>query len=84
MIYQQGGAEFTGNKTKKQLRTCIATDPAGVYLYNTAVVGSGHWSGYANDLPEDNVFTVVGPDPYTARNWYATVYRKTDGTVAVK
>lgn len=83
MNHQQGGAEFIGKKTKTQLKTCIKTDPSLVYLYNTAVVGNGHWSGYANDLPEDTQFTVVGPDPYTQRNWYATVQRAANGKLVV-
>lgn len=82
--YEQGGANFDGKKTKSNLKAQIANDPDNVQLYSTAVVGSNHWSGFASNLPEGMEFNVVGPDPYTARDWYATVYRNGYGVVKCK
>jgi hypothetical protein len=41
------------------------------------------FSGTADQLPEDAEFNVVGPDPYTRRDWYATVKWGVRGTLTV-
>lgn len=83
--YVQGGADFRvkGRKTKTALKEAIKADSSKVYLYDTSAFGS-KFSSPASDLPEGVVFNVVGPDPFTRRDWYASVYRNTKGVVAVK
>jgi hypothetical protein len=83
--YVQGGAEFpltngSKNKTKKALKDAIKADPSKVYMYDTSAFGS-KFSGPANALPEGVCFNVVGPDPYSRRDWYASVYKGRNGMV---
>jgi hypothetical protein len=80
----QGGADFqcTGRRTKKALKTLIETDASKVYLYATSSMGP-QFSGKASDLPEDAEFNVVGPDPYTKRDWYATIKYGVKGKLIV-
>lgn len=74
----QGGADFpSAKKTKGELKKQLAESPELVGLYCTSNMGP-QFSGMANELPEDAQFLVVGPDPFTKRNWYATVTRKGD------
>jgi hypothetical protein len=74
----QGGARFecAGRRTKKALKE------TKVELYATSSMGP-QFSGTADQLPEDAEFNVVGPDPYTRRDWYATVKWGVRGTLTV-
>lgn len=83
--YVQGGADFrfSGKKTKAALKAAIKDDPGEVYLFDTSAFGS-KFSGSAKMLPPNISFNVVGPDPYSNRSWYATVYKGRDGVVRVK
>jgi hypothetical protein len=58
-------------KTKKAFREQIAADPTLVILEATSLHGN-EYGGILSDAPDGNYY-VVGPDPYTARNWYAQV-----------
>ena len=84
--YEQGGADFDGKKTKAALKKAVKENPDQVYLYSTTAIPTSEpkWSGKASELPEDLTFNVVGPDPYTARNWYASVARNAKGELTVK
>jgi len=86
--YYQGGAEFvySPRKTKAALMRAIKEDPTRVYLTDTTapVLGDTKWQGRASDLPDGVVFNVVGPDPFTKRDWYASVYRNKTGGITVK
>jgi hypothetical protein len=82
-----GAIDSKGNrvKTKKQLReivqNAVETEQDDLVMFDqTAFMQSGHIPGNATlaDLPEGVKLSVVGPDPYTTRNWYATVERKGD------
>jgi hypothetical protein len=86
MIYAQGGADFTNKKpTKAALKLAIKEAPHTVYLYDTAAMKEWQkFSGYADQLPEDITFNVVGPDPFTDRSWYASIYRNAKGGLTVK
>lgn len=69
-------------KTKKQLREELASDPASVEFDTTSMFDKA--SGYSgNSFPQGVTLTVVGPDPYSKRSWYASVSRKADGTIKV-
>ena len=86
-IIIQGGAEF-GNgsivqRTKGRLKDLIKREPQNVFLYDTSAHGS-KFSGEARKLPKNMEFLVVGPDPYSKRDWYATVYWGRDGKLKVK
>jgi hypothetical protein len=74
--YVQGGAEFPvepGKKpTKAGLKKAVKEQPDRVMLYATSSMGP-QFSDTADKLPEGTVFTVVGPDPYSKRDWYANV-----------
>ena len=80
ITYVQGGADFRAPKqTKAALKEAIKSDPDSVFLYDTTAIRPSKFSDIATKLPEDFEFNVVGPDPYTARDWYATVYWGYDG-----
>lgn len=78
----QGGANFPveGNKTKTALKKAIKENPSGVTLYATSDMGP-QFNGPASSLPEGTTFNVVGPNPYTKRDWYASVKRGRNGLV---
>jgi hypothetical protein len=81
--YVQGGAQFRGKQTKAGLREAVKTTPSNVYLYDTSAFGS-KFSGSATELPKSICFNVVGPDPYSRRDWYASVYMGRGGKLVVK
>jgi hypothetical protein len=62
-----------GATTKKALREAIVDDPASVQLYGTSDLGPQFEGETAADCPEGVKLQVAGPDPYTRRNWYATI-----------
>lgn len=81
------GATVEGGSitTKKALKELIGQTPHLVYIYVTDAFGA--MSGrefYVDDLPSSYKFTVVGPDPYTSRKWFATVEKLPNGTITVK
>ena len=78
--YIQGGARYEGVKTKTRLKELLKTDPSSVVLYATSSMGP-QFSDTADKLPQDVEFNVVGPDPYTKRDWYATVKYGTRGAL---
>ncbi len=58
--------------TKTGLKNAIAANPAYVRVYGTSEFG------YKPDtivslLAKGDKYTVVGPNPYTSRKWYATI-----------
>ena len=64
-------------KSKKALREALAASPGTVFFDSTAAFGAHAGEDLpAVRLPEilgGDVLEVVGPDPYSKRNWYATV-----------
>lgn len=76
------GALVNGERppTKKALREALTNAPATVELDSTAAVGAHIGETFRGDnIPDGVRLNVVGPDPYTARNWYANVTRGRDG-----
>jgi hypothetical protein len=65
--------------TKKALREAVAAKPAAVSLEATSVFGN-EYDGPL-DLAPDGTYTVVGPDPYTSRRWYANIKKTGDSLV---
>lgn len=76
MQHSQGGAFVSGvaPKTKKALRDALKERPRDVTLESTSAF-PGQYSGPAAELPGNVSFVVVGPDPYTRRDWFARVFR---------
>lgn len=63
-------------KSKAAMKRALEADPSRVFFTSVALLGP-QWSGTAQEFltggPENTKLTVVGPDPYTARNWYGTI-----------
>lgn len=75
MAYINGGVDRL--KTKKALKEAVKADPAQVFFYSTAGFhGETTFSGPVSEMPEGVTLQVVGPDPYSKRDWYASVTRK--------
>lgn len=70
-VYDKNRNRF---KTKKAMKEALAAAET-VYLEATSVFGN-EYGGAVEEAP-DGTYTVVGPDPYKARNWYANI--KKDG-----
>jgi hypothetical protein len=83
MAFHNVGAFVNGTrpKSKKALREAIATGQT-VHFDGT----SAFESFYLYDpleLAEGERLSVVGPDPYNKRSWYATIERKANGRIVV-
>lgn len=63
-------------KTKKDLITLVKEGNAELVFYGTSVFTK--FEGRLSDI-ETDVLSVVGPDPFTNRKWYATVRRSLKG-----
>ena len=57
-------------KTKKALREALQANPAVVWFEDTSAFNN-RGNVTADELSPSDV--IVGPDVYTARNWYANV-----------
>lgn len=74
MAYVNVGA-LLGNsdiQTKAALKRALATDPTSVKIYGTSEFSPLSLTRVPN-LDKGNKYSVVGPNPYNARNWYATL-----------
>lgn len=71
-------------KTKTALKAAIKADPTNVVLYSTDAFGPNRGKRFVTDnLTLGDKYTVVGPNPYTSRKWYATVELLPNGTIKV-
>ena len=73
--------KFERFASKKALREALNAG-ADVVLEATSMFGN-EYGGWLSQYEGNGTFTVVGPDPYTNRKWYATI-TKTDEKVTVK
>lgn len=84
MAYVNVGAEYSANgraiPTKSALKQALKTDPFSVTFYGTSPFTP--FTGDCTSIPQGTTLTVVGPDPYTKRSWYASVTVK-NGKVVV-
>lgn len=83
-MYYNCGALFNGERVpnKKRLRELLAESPVDIYFDGTAMVKDV--DGYrGNELPEGVILSVVLPDPYHDRRFYANVRNK-GGKLTVK
>lgn len=91
MAFIQGGvknvsANRSGEviKTKAELKRLVSADPDNVRFYSTSEYGN-QFNGPLSELHWSLALTVVGPDPYNNRKWYATISKnKETGKVTVK
>lgn len=77
MSYINVGAYVNGirPKTKKALREALKADPTAVEFDSTTAIGphvGGRFS-VEHTVATGDVLQVCGPDPYRARNWYASI-----------
>ena len=64
--------------TKAALKRAIADTPGNIELYETTMGREDIW--YTSDQLLIGVkYSVVGPNPYTSRKWYATVEKTAKG-----
>lgn len=77
MAFINVGAYINGArpKSKKALKDALKDAPATVTFDRTSVIGPGSVGGpiKGDALPEGDILSVTGPDPYTSRKWYASV-----------
>lgn len=69
MRYLNCGAKVNGErpKTKKALREALQNAPETVTFDSTS-----EWNEWTSNYHRSDItFSIVGPDPYTKRNWYA-------------
>ena len=71
-VYTPGYGRY---KTKKALKEAVA-DGKNPILEVTSMFNEGPTSIPFSELVEGKTYTIVGPDPYMARNWYANVTRR--------
>jgi hypothetical protein len=86
--YINTGAFVNGSRpaSKKALREAIKADPASVTFDSTSMMGARAGDvikADASDIGKGNTLSVTGPDPYTARNWYASVQVSASGALKV-
>lgn len=67
----------TGDRipTKKALREALTSAPAAVVFDKTSIYDSSDLPSeiHGDRIPSGVKLTVVGPDPFRSRKWYATV-----------
>ena len=62
-------------KSKAALKRAITEDPTKVVFDSVSPMGGQFYGTAAEFLangPENTKLTLVGPDPFTQRNWYGT------------
>lgn len=65
-------------KTKKALKEAVKTDASIVKFDRTTLELFGSGDLFCDEIPEGAKLSVVGPDPFSDRRWYATVERRGD------
>jgi hypothetical protein len=77
MYWNCGAFDASGKRVpnKKTLRELLATDPDSVSFDKTAIF-DGAGTVKIKEVPEGVTLSVVLPDPYRDRRFYASVTRK--------
>ncbi|MDJ0463089.1 hypothetical protein [Streptomyces sp. H27-C3] len=82
-----GASDAQGKRipTKAALKRALKEDSASVTFDRTSAINLGPSNATikGDKLPEGDKLTVVGPDPYSNRRWYATVYLNSHGNISV-
>lgn len=87
MIYINVGAFINGERavSKKAVREALESDPDSVEFDCTELLTAFRGAVFSpEEIQPDWRLTVVGPDPYTRRNFYGTVSRSPDGVYKVQ
>jgi hypothetical protein len=86
MTFLNVGAQIDNHDapSKKALKIALAEAPERVSFYTTAGFFDGEQSFDGEHVPEGVFLQVTGPNPYTKRNFYATVRVATSGRNAGK
>ncbi len=71
-VWYQKPSGLSRLPTKKALKDQAKAHPETIVLEATSVFGN-EYDGLADHAPDGSSHTVVGPDPYTDRKWYATI-----------
>lgn len=85
MPYINVGARIDGARprSKKALREALRDAPETVTFDSTSPLGQ-QFDGTGTQIPASVTLTVTGPDPYAARDWWASVTLGASGKVAMK
>jgi hypothetical protein len=80
------GETVTGERvaSKAALKAALKERPGEVLFDVTAMIHNGPKLYRGDEIPQGVNLSVVGPDPYTSRKWYATVALTSKGGVSVK
>lgn len=88
-MYIQGGVRYRATDgswikppTKKRLKEVAASMPTQVEFYDTSQIDPNDIIRL-DQLATDVKLSVVGPDPFTKRTWYATIERTRTGELKV-
>lgn len=83
MSFINVGAYVDGKrpKSKKALKEALRDIPSKVRFDRTSIHDHKTSDIWGDNIPAADILTVVGPDPYVDRRWYASVVRRTDGLV---
>lgn len=84
MYVNVGAKELPGKKdfpSKAALKRAIQADPTKVYFYPTSDFAGN--PGTVDILDKGVKYSVVGPNPYNSRKWYATVEITQSGQIKV-
>lgn len=84
-MYINGGIHLTDGGvilTKKELKRMVKTHPSRVEFYATSPMGS-HFNGTVDNVPDDAVLVVCGPNPESSRRWFANIHKAKDGKLRV-
>jgi hypothetical protein len=76
-------------KTKMELKRAVTDDSANVFIEDMSLTGTATPGGQvifaAFDIPIGKGYrTIVGPDPYNKRIWYASIERTDSAHLRVK
>ncbi len=84
MTFINVGASLNGARiaSKAAFKRAVKETPEAVEFDSTSPMGT-QFDGGPSDLTAGVKLSVVGPDPYTNRRWYATVERTNAGTIKV-
>lgn len=76
-MYVNVGAFINGQraKTKRELKNAMLMAPETVLFDQTALLMEGQFV-HGNAIPPGVTLSVVGPNPYNNRKWYASVSDK--------
>jgi len=88
MFVNVGARDVSSNAdiaTKTDLKGRFANYPRTVELYVTDAFGPNAGKVvFGDDLDIGVKYSVVGPNPYKKRSWYATVEKLPNGKITVK